>query len=324
MCTSTSVKEGVVSLTGAAMITWVATAIAIALCLIVGSAQGFEFVFNGSSLQAVLLLVACPLFFSVYGVARPAFSGLVTPFHSFAQVAAFNSAALMLQFPLASFAFPRIDDVLVRFDGLFGADFPVHFAWMAAHPLVLDGLVIVYRALLFQVPLVCLIIGVIDPRRLAVFVLANTIGLAATVLISIVLPAGGAFYYYGHAPYQVEFVAQFHVVREGTFRVLDPEVLSGIISFPSYHTVLAVLIAIAFLGLPRLFPVVAAFEAAIVFSARPIGGHYYADLAAGIVVAFAAYWAASRLVNRNMRRSSEPYGSSVASSAPSRALAGSR
>jgi membrane-associated phospholipid phosphatase len=90
--------------------------------------------------------------------------------------------------------------------------------------------------------------------------------------------------------------SQFESVRNGTLRLLNPEFLNGIIQFPSYHTILAVLIAAAFKGLPRLFPWVVLLEAIIIFTTRGIGGHFYLDIVAGLAIAFATIWAATRLM----------------------------
>ena len=279
----------------APIITWAATVIALALALAVGRARGFDVILDGFLLQGVFLLVICPIAFALYGALRP-MAMLVAPFHAFAQFAAFNGAVWFLQFPLASLALPSIDGPLVRFEEMLGADWPDHFRWMISHPTLSEAMGWIYRSLLFQVPLACAILGFCDPRRLNVLVLANTFGLSATVAIATIFPAGGGFYVHTSPPYAVDFVAQFDAVREGTLRLLDPETISGIISFPSYHTILAVLIGLSFRGLPRVFPFVLMFEAAIIFTTRGIGGHHYADIAAGVLVALFANWAATRLV----------------------------
>jgi PAP2 superfamily protein len=156
----------------------------------------------------------------------------------------------------------------------------------------------IYRALLFQVPLVCAAVGTLDPRRLRIFILANSLALSVTLAVATLWPAGGAFLAFSEPPYPASMAAQFVAVRDGGLRVLDPETITGIIAFPSYHTILAVLIGLSFRGLPRIFPVVAAFQFAIIFSARSMGGHYYADILAGIVIACAANWAAEKLTDR--------------------------
>ncbi len=277
--------------------TWGAAIGAALLALVIGKLQGFSLAFGDFALQGVLLLIVCPIGFALYGALRPGFAFLVTPFHAFAQFAAFNIAIWLLQFPLASFDLPAIDKSLIRFDAMLGGDWPAHFAWISSDPAVFKIVGLVYRALLFQVPLTCGVVGFFDPRRLRILILANTLALSATLALATLWPAGGAFAAFFKPPYPAAMAAQFVAVRAGELRSLDPEVITGIIAFPSYHTILAVLIGLAFAGFPRVFPLVAGFEIAIVFTARSIGGHYYADILAGIVIALAANGTAARLTD---------------------------
>ena len=92
-----------------------------------------------------------------------------------------------------------------------------------------------------------------------------------------------------------EFAVQFDAVREGGLRALDPMRLTGLISFPSYHALLAVLVACAFAHLPKLFPFVLALELAIIAFSPLIGGHYIADVLAGIAMGLLAFYAAARI-----------------------------
>jgi hypothetical protein len=280
----------------APLLTWIAALTAAVLAVIIGRAQGFQLVGNDFVIQGAIMLVACPLAFALYGVLRPEFALMVTPFHCFAQLAAFNGAVWFLQFPLASLALPTIDAPLARIDEMFGAYWPDHIKWMMSHPMLFEAMGLIYRSLLFQIPVACLILGILDPRRLRVLVLANTIGLSATVALATIIPAGGAVYHFGN-PFDAADVAQFQTVREGTLRLLDPKVISGIIAFPSYHTLLAVLIALSFKGLPRVFPFVLLLDIAIIFTTRGTGGHHYGDIVAGIVVAILANWGAAHLLS---------------------------
>lgn len=289
-----------------AIVTWSAAIGAAMLALVIGKLQGFSVVFGSFALQSAWIFVVYPvviaLYFTSYGLLRPKLSLLAVPFHSFAQFSAFNIAALFLQFPMASMNLPPIDKLLIQLDALVGGNWPMHFAWISSDPTIFQIVRVIYRSLLFQVPLVCVVIGLFDPRRLRIFVLANTVALSTTVILATLLPAAGAFGAFFDPPYPASMATQFVAVREGTLRVLDPEVITGIISFPSYHTILAVLIAFAFVGFPRLLPFIALYELAIIFTARSIGGHYYADIFAGFLIAGAANWASTRLLDQFDRR----------------------
>lgn len=275
--------------------TWSLTIGAALLALIMGKLQGFSLALGGYALQGLGLLVVCPLAFALYGTLRSGFRFLALPFHAFAQFSAFNIAAWLLQFPLASLDLPSVDRSLIQFDSMLGNDWLAHFELICADPTVYSFVELIYRALLFQVPIVCAVVGTLDPLRLRILVLANALALSLTLALATLWPAGGAFMAFFKPPYAASMASQFAAVRDGSLRALDPEVMTGIIAFPSYHTILAILIGLSFRGVPVLFPFVAAFQFAIIFSARSMGGHYYADILAGILIACASNWAAERL-----------------------------
>ena len=64
------------------------------------------------------------------------------------------------------------------------------------------------------------------------------------------------------------------------------EHLSGVVTFPSFHAVMACMIGSAFQGFRWMSALVWIWSSVMVFSAIPIGGHYAIDLVAG-----AALWA---------------------------------
>jgi membrane-associated phospholipid phosphatase len=230
--------------------------------------------------------------------------GLVVPFHCFAQFAAFSMAALFLQYPLASVGFPVQDDLLASIDEALGFNWKIEFSAVFHHPGLLSGMISTYQALLWQVPIACVIVGLFDPRRLQLFITANTIALGIALVLSALVPAAGAFHQYG-SPLPVVWVEQFLAVRDGSLRVLDPAVISGIVAFPSYHTILALLVGWAFAGVRKIVVFVIIFEAAILVSTRVMGGHYLADMAAGAVVAAVAVWFARTLERQIDRRRSD-------------------
>lgn len=283
--------------------TWIATAAALGLAAIVGAYRGFGFNVGAETVLTTALLILLPLALALYGRVRSGLSALVTPCLCFAQFSAFNGAIILLQFPLASLNFPVIDPQLVAIDKALGGDWPTHFAWLTSSPLITGTMTGIYQSLLIQIPVLCAIVGVLDPKRLRIFVLANTIGLGATVAIATLLPAESALGYWGTPGFGSDPVNQFHAVRDGSLRMLDPGVLTGILTFPSYHTLLAILVALAFRGLPRVFPIVVAFQLAIVVTTRGVGGHYFADIAVGAALAFLANWMATALMRRYLHRS---------------------
>lgn len=70
--------------------------------------------------------------------------------------------------------------------------------------------------------------------------------------------------------------------------VLSIDSLSGVVTFPSFHAVMALLVAQAWWSNPLCRWPVAAWNGLIAITAIPMGGHYFVDLLAG-----AGVWAAS-------------------------------
>jgi len=64
--------------------------------------------------------------------------------------------------------------------------------------------------------------------------------------------------------------------------------MQGIVTMPSYHTVMAVLFTYAFRGTGLIGYAIAALNMIMLLSIPPIGGHYLVDMLAGGTLALAA------------------------------------
>jgi membrane-associated phospholipid phosphatase len=85
-------------------------------------------------------------------------------------------------------------------------------------------------------------------------------------------------------------------LRAGTWRTLNLTQLMGIVTFPSYHATLPVILAWAQRDLPG-WRVIAPVWAGLTILATPLfGGHYGVDVLAGIALAVVALWIAPALV----------------------------
>lgn len=88
------------------------------------------------------------------------------------------------------------------------------------------------------------------------------------------LPAGAGVY----------FLQSFHAYRDGTAAFLDVRQFSGVVEFPSFHMVMAIVVAFALRGIGLIGWIVAAWCALVAISTVPIGGHYVVDLAGGALL----------------------------------------
>ena len=85
--------------------------------------------------------------------------------------------------------------------------------------------------------------------------------------------------------------------------MIDFRYKEGLICFPSYHTILAVLAAAALSRVPYLCPTAFVWAALIVFSTVTTGSHYVVDVLAGLLVAAMLMNAAGTISRIVMRRS---------------------
>lgn len=203
---------------------------------------------------------------------------------------------------LASAAMPLVDSQLLAADQLIGFDWRTTFLAVHRKDTLLMALSVAYSTLAWQ-PVV--LIGVLAIGRhhqiVRTFVLAWGFALAVTLAISPFTPALGNFLYHGvaQADYPAirvtaawTFAENFAAMRSGSAQLITRESLDGLVTFPSFHTSGAVLLAIGWSAVRRASVPFCLLNAAMIISAIVIGGHYLVDVLAGIVIAMAA-WAAA-------------------------------
>jgi membrane-associated phospholipid phosphatase len=156
-------------------------------------------------------------------------------------------------------------------------------------------------------------------ERLAELCSAYAFCLAVATVCSVLLPASGAFEYLdleplfgaqlppGSGVYHLEVL---HTLRSTTQLAINPFALHGLVTFPSFHTSMALMTAAAwrddrFLKWPMFL-----WNALVILSTVPVGGHYLVDLIAGaltwfVVFRYGARWAQA-LISLRLRLSSGP------------------
>ena len=119
------------------------------------------------------------------------------------------------------------------------------------------------------------------------FLTANLVAFALGLPLFALLPAIGPWFGYQIAatPDQAACQAAMLLVRRPGLYVFQA---AGIICFPSFHVLWAVLCAQALWGIRLLRIPVAALTGLIIFSTMTTGWHYFCDVLAGIVLAVSA------------------------------------
>jgi hypothetical protein len=220
---------------------------------------------------------------------------------AFLQMTLFTVFGVVLSYALAARGGPLWDHRLAAADAELHLNWPAIFHVADASPMMLWMGGIAYYSLVVQM-IVCIVAlsGAGHLDRLRIAITAAVLSGAVTIAISGVMPAIGNLFdpdAFHHLWPSVAWQERGLVtgLRRGSARVLDLSRLSGIVSFPSYHATLPIILAWAQRDLP-VMKVAAPIWAALTIVATPLfGGHYGMDVLAGLGLALAAIAIAPRL-----------------------------
>jgi membrane-associated phospholipid phosphatase len=156
-----------------------------------------------------------------------------------------------------------------------------------------------YGSTLWQ-PFVAIVVSAnLRPRqRNAELLTTLSVAMLLTLVIFAFAPAIGPDKFEGSEPDWAPIIRALQASPSG--QVFQ---YAGLISFPSFHTVMALLFAYTFRGIRLLFPAAIGLNALMVVSIPYSGDHYLVDLAAGALVAILAI-AATKVLMRGTRPSS--------------------
>jgi membrane-associated phospholipid phosphatase len=186
---------------------------------------------------------------------------------------------------------PLVDSSLAGIDEAMQLHTPYLVAWFAAHPLAAAVLARVYESTVPAV-LVAVLILAYAGREAQMWQACSVFVIAAAVcaLISAFFPAVGAFPHYGTSPDILErlpagagrfYLNTFEAYRSGAVDSIDLSRLQGVVTFPSFHAVMALITGHALKDLRGPFRLIWIWSALVLISAILLGGHYAVDLLAG-------------------------------------------
>lgn len=199
---------------------------------------------------------------------------------------AYAIAGALLTYLAAVHGGPPYDASLAAGDRTLGFDWTRWFDFVGAHPLLKLPLALAYASLAPQILLSVLVFSSPgNSARNAEMLTGAIIGLVLTAAIFSLFPTYGpaAGLPVLHEAYVEDLVA----LRHGALPSLDIMLLKGVVAFPSFHAVLAVLFINAHRG-SRLFLPIAALNLLMLAALPSEGGHYLLDVPAGIVVGILA------------------------------------
>ena len=184
-------------------------------------------------------------------------------------------------------------------------DWPAWFVWLNGHPLLALVLRSAYVSAALQMLMIVWFVqfALSWEIRLQRMMLASQLAAIATFAVAALAPALGAYHYFERLLNLDDLrfspaVTDGHVAAILNLRGPTPVLhldLAGVITFPSYHTVLAILLA-SFFWPHRILRWPALTINGLMILATPLfGAHYVVDVIAGSCVAIVAIGVASSI-----------------------------
>ncbi|MES2471920.1 MAG: phosphatase PAP2 family protein [Pseudomonadota bacterium] len=217
---------------------------------------------------------------------------------------AFSAAASLLNYFLLTFHGPRIDGALAAADLALGFDWAAVMTAVADYPLSNTVLFFVYNIVLPEIALMTVLLGWRgNAEKTYRFCIAVAVSALLCMAVWSAFPSFGAFSIHPQQPafagmtlaLDSSYAAELVRLLEHGPGLISPRDTQGLIGFPSYHAVLALLVVWYARAVPRLFWPLAAVNA-LVLVATPIqGGHHLVDVLAAFPVTALALWLAGDL-----------------------------
>ena len=275
--------------TGSHAGSWALIAALAIACVLAASGLGFRFGGLAVPGASLLLLGAGVVIGRATGRAR-----LHAGSAAFLLMTLFTILGVVLSYALAARAGVLWDDAFARVDRRLGLDWPALFAAADGFPVLVWIGGLAYHSLSLQM-IIC-IVALSATGRVAALnaaVAAAMLSGFATILISGVMPATGNVFdpdryeilWPSVAWMERDMIAG---LRDGSWRTVDLTQLWGIVTFPSYHATLPVILAWAQRDVAWLRVAMPVWAVLTVAATPLFGGHYLIDVLAGLAMAPAA------------------------------------
>lgn len=221
------------------------------------------------------------------------------------QMTLFTAFGSILSYLIAATGFEMWDAALYRIDRSMGLDWLSYLSFVNERPLLGLAGSLAYKSLIPQMIILITVLslsGRLDAvRRMMLAAIATG---TITIVISGLMPAMAMFVHLGLAPADFPnltpaaafvHVADLTALRAGTLDILDISKAEGIVTFPSYHAALGLILLVAGWAHPWLrWPFL--LLNLLLIAATPIeGGHYFIDVAAGLLIALVVVLMARQL-----------------------------
>ena len=179
---------------------------------------------------------------------------------------------------------PLVDRQLLAVDRALGFDWLAGWRLVNAHPSLLAAMQWLYDSLTYQALYLCLLLGLmmrVTAMREVFWIIF--LSALATNLLAIVLPAYGPFEIFGLSSHG-GFLPDMKHLKSGGAMEFTLSKMTGVICFPSFHTVMALGYAYGLRGTGIIGRVVGMANILMLLGVPFIGGHYVIDMIAGVAV----------------------------------------
>ena len=197
----------------------------------------------------------------------------------------FGTVGTIFSYYTATMGQPLCDIKFEAWDAMLGFHWKTWWDAVFAHPLLTFIFAVCYSSFPVQICLAIIYFShkQVPDRNRELLWIAILSGVIVS-LISGFLPASGAFEYFG-VPEFASHLLVLTALRESGAHSFQLGKTEGIVTFPSYHTIMAIYFIYIFRGYPFLFCTISTINGVIILSVFTHGGHYLVDVISGAFVA---------------------------------------
>ncbi len=192
--------------------------------------------------------------------------------------------SIQLTYHCIAVGYPFQDEALSRADAAIGFDWLSWADFITAYPLLLKVTNWSYSSYAWQPLIIIPLLAILKPRKgNSELFLSLLFAMALTLIIATFVPAVGPADTLGFHAEPAVVIRALHA--SPTAQVLK---YTGVVAFPSFHTIMAILFTFACRGIRFLFPAAVCLNLMMLVSVPFAGDHYLVDMIAGTIVALTA------------------------------------
>lgn len=205
---------------------------------------------------------------------------------------------------------PMADDRLMAWDVALGFDWLAYSKWLTASPLLNEILFFAYNQITFSglAALAVILIVLNDRRRELEIIYLVVVTAIVCITMATAFPAKATMALLGDQELLARLqigtgvlhVDQLLALRGNGPVFLRPDDMQGLVSFPSFHTCMALIIAWCSRGRWYTIAIGTVIGAAIVAGTPIFGGHYLVDVLGGMAVTAGAIWVWRAKIEQNI------------------------